>query len=465
MDNLFLTLQLRQLRRTQGNRERNHFQKSYSWVQRFQLTTLLSGHRGCVNTIRWSSDGQVLASGSDDMMVHLWQLGPHLSGRVRPRNCFPTLHRHNIFDAHILNDIHSIVSCGADGYVCLTNMHSGHKVKLFEPDRGHFFAFKIALLPDTGGRTFFVSCGDGHVRHFDLRQTSHSIAISTNGLGLAGLSTNPVKSEMLAVGGNDPFLRMYDARALCLHAESQAGSLALTPVISLHSTEGMICRQHSFRHRSDVGISGVCWSANGQSILANYRGSEIEWFTVGGARLDESEIPEQAIQLPIEVCKEMSLPLSSVRLSSQRSFLGRLNEQTCAKEVCFLCGESAVGSGGDCGHFFIWDALSGELRRKFRADRCIVNCMAPHPVLPVVATSGIDSDIKVFDVGDRRPAMQTSKAGMASASSEQDAPERGPVTCPQRLRAVQQPMLSVLLNAQQDDETMHSNAMHASSEL
>lgn len=116
---------------------------------------MLNGHRGCVNTIRWSSDGEILVSGSDDMMVHLWRLGPHLSGHAtRPSACLPTLHRHNIFDAIMTGDKQSIVSCGADGYVCLTDIYSGQKMKLFEPDRGHFFAFKIATLPDSLGRTF-----------------------------------------------------------------------------------------------------------------------------------------------------------------------------------------------------------------------------------------------------------------------------------------------------------------------
>lgn len=85
-----------------------------------------------------------------------------------------------------------------------------------------------------------------------------------------------------------------------------------------------------------------------------------------------------------------------------RSFEGRANEQTCAKEVRFLCGEEAVGTGGDCGSFFIWEASSGKLLRKLPADRCVVNCIAPHPMLPLVCTSGIDAEIKVWDIGDGR---------------------------------------------------------------
>ena len=51
-------------------------------------------------------------------------------------------------------------------------------------------------------------------------------------------------------------------------------------------------------------------------------------------------------------------------------------------------------SGGDCGHLFLWSTESGQLLRKLRADRRVLNSLAPHPLLQAVAASGIDADIK-----------------------------------------------------------------------
>lgn len=436
--NLFALLQLRHV---QANGLRRCFQRSRSWVHRFEVTSVLNGHRGCVNTIRWSSDGEILVSGSDDMMVHLWRLGPHLSGHAtRPSACLPTLHRHNIFDAIMTGDKQSIVSCGADGYVCLTDIYSGQKMKLFEPDRGHFFAFKIATLPDSLGRTFFVSCSDGCVRRFDLREDDHAIAVNTGGIGLAGLSVNPARTNTIAVGGNDPFLRIYDIRTLRMHLEPGAATdMALTPAVSLHSTENMIRKQRygmasSLFSRSEVGISGVCWSSSGQSLLANYRGGEIELFDVGPSATSETDVAlaekTTHISLPSEACSAVTLPASSVLLSSRRSFEGRPNEETCAKEVQFLCGEAAVGSGGDCGNFYVWDVSSGGLLKKLRADRHIVNCVAPHPTWPLVATSGIDSEIKVFDVADVKVSVPRSGSFSGITSQSQEAQETGSGTSP-----------------------------------
>lgn len=43
-----------------------------SFVKRLQLEQRLEEHEGCVNCINFSSSGQLLASGSDDLHVVLW---------------------------------------------------------------------------------------------------------------------------------------------------------------------------------------------------------------------------------------------------------------------------------------------------------------------------------------------------------------------------------------------------------
>jgi WD40 repeat protein len=39
------------------------------WVPRLRRVGRLNGHRGCVNTIQWSPNGNFLISGSDDTKV------------------------------------------------------------------------------------------------------------------------------------------------------------------------------------------------------------------------------------------------------------------------------------------------------------------------------------------------------------------------------------------------------------
>lgn len=48
-----------------------------------------------------------------------------------------------------------------------------------------------------------------------------------------------------------------------------------------------------------------------------------------------------------------------------------------------------VCSGSDCGHVFLWDKAHGTVVLWEEADAEVVNCLEPHPRLPLVlATSG-----------------------------------------------------------------------------
>nr|CAI5835260.1 unnamed protein product [Callosobruchus analis] len=76
-------------------------------------------------------------------------------------------------------------------------------------------------------------------------------------------------------------------------------------------------------------------------------------------------------------------------------YTGHRNARTMIKEATFW-GNDYVMSGSDCGHVFIWEKSTGKLKMLLRADQHVVNCLQPHPVLPILATSGIDHDVKLW---------------------------------------------------------------------
>ena len=53
-------------------------------------------------------------------------------------------------------------------------------------------------------------------------------------------------------------------------------------------------------------------------------------------------------------------------------------------------------SGSDCGHVFIWNRQSGKVVSVLQADSHVVNRVRPHPYEPVLATAGIDYDVKLW---------------------------------------------------------------------
>jgi len=76
-------------------------------------------------------------------------------------------------------------------------------------------------------------------------------------------------------------------------------------------------------------------------------------------------------------------------------FQGHRNSRTMIKEATFW-GEKFVISGSDCGHIFFWDRYNGKLVNIIEADTHVVNCLQPHPYDPIIASSGIDYDIKLW---------------------------------------------------------------------
>ena len=82
-------------------------------------------------------------------------------------------------------------------------------------------------------------------------------------------------------------------------------------------------------------------------------------------------------------------------------------------------GNDYVLSGSDCGHIFGWERHTGKLVLLLEADRHVVNCIQPHPHEPLIASSGIDYDIKIWTPcgeGNTEPMFDEQRAQEVSQS-------------------------------------------------
>ena len=68
-----------------------------SLIDRLGLDFELSGHAGCVNCLEWNHDGSILASGSDDFHVMLWD--PFRRKKIAD---IDTGHQGNIFSVKVV---------------------------------------------------------------------------------------------------------------------------------------------------------------------------------------------------------------------------------------------------------------------------------------------------------------------------------------------------------------------------
>lgn len=83
------------------------------------------------------------------------------------------------------------------------------------------------------------------------------------------------------------------------------------------------------------------------------------------------------------------------------------------KEATFY-GDKYVISGSDCGHIFVWDKVSGKLIKLLEGDTHVVNCVQEHPNLNILATSGIDYDIKIWAPTHEEPYFDQEEADKVS---------------------------------------------------
>jgi len=63
---------------------------------------------------------------------------------------------------------------------------------------------------------------------------------------------------------------------------------------------------------------------------------------------------------------------------------------------CVCSNGQYVVAGSDDGSFFIWEKSTTNIVRILRGDESIVNCLEPHPVTCLLATSGIDPYVRLW---------------------------------------------------------------------
>ncbi|PVV00962.1 hypothetical protein BB560_004637 [Smittium megazygosporum] len=203
---------------------------STSIISSLQLSNVLTGHKGCVNTLCWSSDGSLLLSG----------------------------HSGNIFSIKILHDDfdQKLITCGIDSSIRVFSFNKAftaykklliaRKLDSENNDKSPLYidwaecfehdflchsdpVKRICTIPYT---TEFLSCSeDGTVRHFDTREfhacslsssSSNDYTCSKNilvdysdsGINFYSMSVNKFLSQYFAVCGNSEYIFLHDRRMI-----------------------------------------------------------------------------------------------------------------------------------------------------------------------------------------------------------------------------------------------------------
>lgn len=327
------------------------------FVQKFRLQHGLEGHTGCVNTLHFNQRGTRLASGSDDLKVLVWDWL-----RRRPVLQFDSGHKSNVFQAKFLPNSgdSTLAMCARDGQVRVAELSATQCCRSTKRVAQHKGAsHKLALEPDSPC-TFLSAGEDAVVFTIDLRQDRPASKLvvtkeKEKKVGLYTIFVNPANTSQFAVGGRDQFVRIYDQRK-----------------IDENENNGVLkkfCPHHLVSSDSKANITCLVYSHDGSELLASYNDEDIYLFD----------------------CSH------SDGAQYSRRYKGHRNNAT-VKGVNFYGPKSEfVVSGSDCGHIFLWEKSSCQIVQFMEGDKGgVVNCLEPHPHLPVLATSGLDHDVKIW---------------------------------------------------------------------
>ncbi|KAF7235556.1 DDB1- and CUL4-associated factor 8 [Varanus komodoensis] len=327
------------------------------FVQRLCLQYGLEGHSGCVNTLHFNQRGTWLASGSDDLKVLVWDWV-----RRQPVLQFESGHKSNVFQAKFLPNSgdSTLATCARDGQVRVAELSATQCCKTTKRVAQHkSSAHKLALEPDSPC-TFLSAGEDAVVFTIDLRQdrpASKLVVTKEKGkkVGLYTIYVNPANTHHFAVGGRDEYVRIYDQRK-----------------IDENENDGVLKKfypHHLANSELKANVTCLVYSHNGSELLASYNDEDIYLFDTSHS--DGAEYIKR--------------------------YKGHRNSAT-VKGVNFYGPKSEfVVSGSDCGHIFLWEKASCQIVQFMDGDAGgVVNCLEPHPHLPVLATSGLDHDVKIW---------------------------------------------------------------------
>ncbi|KAK4849257.1 hypothetical protein QYF36_022956 [Acer negundo] len=368
---------------------------SQDLVLRLDVYKKLDKHRGCVNTVSFNPDGDILVSGSDDRRVILWDWQ---TGNVKL--LFHSGHGNNVFQAKIMpyTDDRSIVTCAADGQVRHAQILERGRVetKLLAKHQGR--AHKLAVEP--GSSHIFYTCGeDGLVQHFDLRTGAATELFTCRpiddrrsmlAVNLNAIAIDPRNPNLFAVAGSDEYTRLYDIRKYKWDGSTDFGQPA-----------DYFCPPNLIGDEQ-VGITGLAFSDQSE-LLVSYNEEFIYLFTQ-----DMGLGPNPMPSSPLSTGSDANEMVTSNPAAASPSIMdaeanlvpqvykGHQNSMT-VKGVGFFGPKCEyVVSGSDCGRIFIWKKKGGELIRVMEADKEVVNCIESHPHETVLASSGIEKDIKIW---------------------------------------------------------------------